>query len=101
MGFGMKFLVLQLTWAQILDRGLLSSALPPPTCTSSTSGTQDHHTAGAGADTVVRNVYLADNSDDAVPYYDCDFVNPFVLVIGSESYGISEEVSPSHDASSA
>jgi tRNA G18 (ribose-2'-O)-methylase SpoU len=74
MGFGMKFPVFQLTWEDIVAKGLLSSD---------------------------QNVFLADNTEDALPYYECDFLSPFVLVIGSEAEGISVEAQRATSSSSS
>ncbi len=72
MGFGLKFPVLQRNWSDIISCGLyLSSDVLPP---------------------LVYNIFIADNTADAIPYYECDFRSPFIIVIGSESIGISEEV---------
>ena len=75
MGFGIKFSVIEYTWASMLTKKVLPYASEFPSPLSNPP-----------------NIFLADNSSDAVPYYDCDFKDPFVLVIGSESTGISDEV---------
>lgn len=79
MGFGLKFPVLQLSWSSMLAAGGILAR-------EETRSNEDE-------DNVGLNIYMADNADDAVPYFDCDFVRPFVLVIGSEAKGISTEVS--------
>lgn len=88
MGFGIKFPVLQLqSWGDILGRGgLLTSATAATTANTTTDATTVSHSI------IVHNIYMADNTEDAVPYFECDFLSPFALVIGSEAEGISEEV---------
>ena len=83
MGFGMKFPVLQLAWTELLTAGILSNKAFPRDHVGTDRGDTKHS---------AKMVYLAENTADAIPYYDCDFVNPFVLVVGSEAEGISDEV---------
>lgn len=101
MGFGMKFPVQQCSWDDLMDNGLFNGADSAvtgqslSTCISTDpSNISRAKSSECGGDhTVERIVYLAENTVDAVPYYECDFVRPFVLVIGSEAHGISDKVS--------
>lgn len=88
MGFGLRLPVLQLSWPEVI-RGLIGTSSP-----TLHGGNGDDESARSS--TSVRpgqTIYLADNAEDSIPYYECDFVRPFVLVIGSEAEGISDEVS--------
>jgi hypothetical protein len=93
MGFGLKFPVYQRKWSDILTRGIfINDSCGPLSGASSTSPGISDSDSSSGTLSSLPNIFIADNSEDALPYFDCDFKKSFVLVIGSESAGISEEV---------